>query len=292
MMGKVHIFFGMIKFEHTVFALPFAYLGYVLANDFQPRDLSFWHNLNQILWITAAMVGARTAGMCLNRVIDRSIDAKNPRTQSRALVTGALSVRTTIGVALFCLFVLVYSASQLNELCLKLSPLAVILLLIYHYLKRVTYLCHFGIGIVLFCAPLGGWIAHTGSFSLQPFMLAAAVFFWVSGFDILYSLQDIDFDRSHQLHSIPARFGWVKGISIARICHASTLIFLIGLGIIQSLSVIYWIGLLLAAGFLCIQNFLVSQGLKRINFAFFTMNGALSLSFFMTTFLSVLVNQR
>ena len=181
MLGKIKIFFNLIKFEHTVFALPFAYLGMLLAG-------STWPRLSVFIWITVAMASARTAGMLLNRLIDKKIDAQNPRTQNRPIITGefspmAAAVSTAAALAVFFL-----SAFMLNSLCFKLSFAALFLLSTYHYVKRFSFLCHFTLGLVLAIAPMGGWIAVTGVFSWVPVLLALAVLFWVAGFDIIYSL--------------------------------------------------------------------------------------------------------
>lgn len=271
----------MIKFEHTVFALPFAYLGYILGSEGRIR-------LDHFVWVTLAMVAARTAGMCLNRIIDREIDARNPRTQSRALVTGAFSAGKAWIIAAASLVVLVISASQLNFLCLALSPAAVLLLTGYHYLKRFSVLCHLGIGTVLACAPIGGWVAATGTLDPAAILLGGAVMFWTAGFDIFYSMQDAEFDKAAGLYSIPARWGVGPAARVAAGLHILTLFFLTSLGIMLSLTAVYWIGLVLAAAILAGEHLLMRGGrLKNLNAAFFTMNGVLSSCFFVFTSISV-----
>ena len=283
MAGKLKTFLEMIKFEHTVFALPFAYLGYVLG----ARGEASWAAL---VWVTAAMVCARTAGMCLNRVIDRKIDALNPRTSKRAIVTGEIRASTAVAVALACLALLVYSAANLNPLCLYLSPVAVALLIAYHYLKRFTVLCHFGIGLVLAGAPMGGWIAATGAFEAGALDLGLAVLFWVAGFDIFYSLQDVESDRRQGIHSIAARFGIPRAVWVSRICHLLTLLFLIRLGIMFGSVPLYWAGLALVTLILAVEHVLVRGGrLDRIGLAFFTLNGVISTVFSLVASVSVLL---
>jgi len=281
MIKRLKIFLEMIKFEHTIFALPFAYLGYLLASRGQI-------DVAELAWVTIAMIAARTAGMGLNRLIDRQIDAKNPRTSQRALVTGEISTLTTWGIVFFCLPLLLLSAWKLNPLCLKLSPIAVILLFAYHYLKRITWLCHLGIGLVLASAPVGGWLAATGVWQGEAAYLAFAVLFWVAGFDIFYSLQDIDFDREQGLFSVPARFGENRALQIAGLFHFLTMIFLITLGILMHLSFYYWLGLAFVSGILAFEHHLIHCDRKRyVNLAFFTMNGILSTLFFVATTMSL-----
>lgn len=273
-MKKIRVFLEMIKFEHTVFALPFAYLGYVLGSDGRVSTIG-------LFWVTAAMVAARTAGMSLNRLIDREIDARNPRTSRRALVTGELAPRFVWAAAIGCLGLLIFAASRLNFLCLVLSPLTVVFLVAYNYLKRFSYLCHFGIGLVLACAPVGGWAAAAGRIGPEAVLLGLAVLTWVAGFDIFYSLQDTEFDKKEGLHSIPARFGTAKAVWAARVLHLGTLLFLIALGIMLQISYIYWVGLAFAGAILAAEHALIGQGRTRhIGLAFFTLNGVLSTVFF------------
>ena len=279
-MTKIRIFLEMIKFEHTVFALPFAYLGYWLGS----RGHIVWA---EVFWVTVIMMAARTAGMCLNRLIDRQLDAENPRTQTRALVTGVLSKVSVSAAVVVSLTALAIGVLQLNPLCGKLLPLAVLFLFAYHYLKRFTFLCHFGIGLVLACAPVGGWLAATGRWETAAGWLGLAVFFWVAGFDIIYSLQDEAFDRARGLQSLPAKVGASQAMAIAAVCHILTLIFLIGLGILQALTPLYWLGLVVAAVILTAEHFLIRlDRVKYVSAAFFTMNGFLSISFFVITLFS------
>ena len=281
MPGKVRTFFELIKFEHTVFALPFAYLGLWMANK-------SWPSWRVFLGVTLAMVSARTAGMTLNRLADRAIDAKNPRTRNRALVTGDFSVAgawiaTGISIAVFFL-----SASWLNPLCFKLSPIALILLSGYHYVKRFSFLCHFALGAVLSLAPVGGWLAATGYFSWAPLPLFLAVTAWVAGFDILYSLQDMDFDKSMGLHSVPAHFGLTPALKISFYCHVAAVVFLALFGFTAALGVLYAFGVLVTAALLAFEHHLVREGdLSRLNTAFFTINGWIGILLFVFAFMDV-----
>ncbi|MBI2095521.1 MAG: UbiA family prenyltransferase [Candidatus Omnitrophica bacterium] len=281
MWTRVKIFLRLIKFEHTVFALPFAYLGMILARKSLPSPGVFF-------WVTAAMGGARTAGMLLNRIIDRPIDAKNPRTQDRPTVTGEFSLRNAwlaTGAALLVFFI---SVKMLNDLCFKLSFVALFLLTTYHTVKRFSFLCHFALGLVLAAAPLGGWIAVTGHFAWTPVILSLAVLFWVAGFDVIYSLQDVDFDRMHGLHSIPARFGEKAALRVSEYSHLATVFFLALFGCVAGLGVLYWAGVLAVAILLKAEHLLVPEdNFSRIHTAFFTINGWIGILLLIFTFLEI-----
>ncbi len=270
---KLKIFLEMIKFEHTVFALPFAYLGYVFGAGGQ----LVWRDL---MWITLVMTSARTAGMCLNRIVDVDVDAKNPRTRGRALVTGALSKKFAIAACGLSFVVLGFSVFQLPPICLRMLPIAVVLLVAYHFMKRFTILCHFGVGLVLACAPMGGWLAATGRFEAAAWALSLGVMLWVAGFDIFYSLQDADFDRSARLHSIPARYGEATALRVAAYAHGAVLILFSAVGIMLRSNGVYWTALGLAAAILAAEHVMIRQNREKfVNAAFFTLNGVLSLVF-------------
>ncbi len=279
--SNAKIFFELIKFEHTLFALPFAYLGMLLAE----RE---WPSFGVFFWVTVAMAAARTAGMTLNRIVDKDTDALNPRTSKRALVTGVFSVTAAWFAMAVALAVFFFAAAMLNPLCFKLSPLAVVPLLTYHYVKRFSWLCHFALGLVLATAPLGGWMAVTGSFSWVPVPLSLGVLFWVAGFDTLYSLQDMDFDKTHGLHSIPARFGQNQALRISRRCHIATVVFLAVFGWAAGLGVVYWFGVLVVSLLLIVEHSLIADGdLSKINTVFFTVNGWIGVLLLVFTFLEV-----
>ncbi len=277
---KIKVFFELIRFEHTVFALPFAYLGMLLSQQ------SGWPSLKVFFWVTAAMVSARTAGMTLNRIIDLKIDEKNPRTRNRALVTGEFSSGQAWAAVALSSAVFFLSSFMLNPLCFKLSPIAILLLSTYHYFKRFTFLCHFALGLVLGVAPMGGWLAVKGEFSWIPIFLSLAVLFWVAGFDILYSLQDIDFDRTWGLHSVPVRFGQNTALKISTFCHAATVVFLFIFGGAAGLGGVYWAGVFVTAFLLGVEHWIVREGdLSKINAAFFTVNGWVGILLLVFTFL-------
>jgi 4-hydroxybenzoate polyprenyltransferase len=278
---KIKTFFELIKFEHTVFALPFAYMGLWMANK-------NWPSWRVFLGVTIAMVSARTVGMTLNRIIDRVIDAKNPRTKKRALVTGDFSVSAAWTAVAISTVIFFMAASWLNLLCFQLSPVALILLSGYHYVKRFSFLCHFALGAVLGIAPMGGWLAVTGQFSWVGLILSFAVMVWVAGFDILYGLQDMDFDKSMGLHSIPVRFGLKQSLKISSLCHVAAIFFFALFGFAAHLGILYACGVLVTAVLLKVEHALVSEGdLSRLNTAFFAINGWVGVLLFVFAFLDV-----
>jgi len=276
----------MIKFEHTLFALPFAFLGMLLAAE-------GWPSWRTVLWIVVAMVGARSAAMGFNRLVDRKIDAANPRTATRALPAGLVSPAAVTLFVVASGALLVLAAWQLNPLALALSPVALAILFLYSYTKRFTWASHLVLGLSLAGAPLGAWIAVRGDVAPAPFILAAAVLLWVAGFDVLYALQDVEFDRRSGLFSIPARFGVVPALWISAGLHA------IMLGLLALLPRIYppglgagfWIGWTGCLLLIAYQHWIVRPNdLSRLNAAFFTANGALSLWLFVATALDVLIS--
>ena len=266
-------FARLVKIEHTVFALPFAYVGAFLAVGGSPsaRDL---------LWITLAMVGARSLAMALNRLIDARVDARNPRTAGRELPSGQLSV---VQVALFCaasLALFLISVWQLAPKTHWLWPIPVIGFVVYPYLKRFTWLCHFWLGAVDGLAPVGAWVAITNHLPWEAWLLGAAVAFWVAGFDLFYALFDVEVDRAQGLHSIVTRFG-VRGAFLgARISHAATVACLVAAGLGLHVGVLYWIGVAVVAALLLYEHSLIRpDDLSRLDAAFFTMNGVISVAF-------------
>lgn len=276
---KIIDYLRLIKFSHSIFAIPFAFTGAVLAAGGIPA-------LRQIFWITIAMIGARSGAMGLNRIIDREIDALNPRTKERELPKGIIKTWEAVIFTSISLMVFVISAYRLNPLCFKLSPLAIIVILIYPYTKRFTSLSHVILGLALSLAPLGAWIAIRGTIDLEIIPLSIAVLFWVAGFDIFYALQDIDFDRGFGLYSIPSRFGISKSIWIARLFHIITIIMLLSLIPIHNLNGFYIIGVITATAILLYEHSIVKPSdLRRLNIAFFNMNGYLSITVFLFTLL-------
>lgn len=265
----------MIKWEHSVFALPFALCGAMLAAGGLP-------SAHQFSWIIVAMIAARSAAMAFNRLADASIDAANPRTQTRALPTGTLSQAFVTRFVLISCAILVFAAWQLNRLAFALSPVALAVLLLYSYTKRFTRWSHLILGFALGIAPSAAWIAVRGSLDPRILLLTGAVTFWVGGFDVLYSCQDYEFDRQTGLHSIPRRYGIGKALWIARAFHLLMLILLIALVIAFGLGKVAIVGVVLVASFLAYEHWLVSaDDLSRLNAAFFTMNGVISIVFFL-----------
>lgn len=286
-MNKLKIILEMIKFEHTIFALPFAYMGAILGSMVVNGT---WPSLSQVFWITVAMVGARSAAMALNRVIDRVIDAKNPRTATRAIPAGLLSAKEAYVFIIGSFALLFFAAFQLNMLAVKLLPLAVFVLVLYSYTKRFTWACHLVLGVAIGLAPLGGWVATTGQVDLLGILLFATVALWTAGFDVIYACQDIDFDKRNGLFSIPSRFGVAKALNMARGFHMVTLIGFITLYILTDLSLWFAIGLIVAAVILFYEHRLVSpHDLSKLNTAFFTMNGILSVVVFAFTILDLVM---
>lgn len=283
MLKQAAMYLRMIKFSHSIFALPFAFTAALMAAEGIP---SLW----QILWITLAMVGARSGAMGLNRVIDSNIDAQNPRTREREVPSGKISVRAALTFSTASLALMVFSAWMLNPLCLKLSPVAIAILVLYSYSKRFTWGAHFVLGIAISAAPLGAWIAIKGSFDFKVFFLAAAVVFWLAGFDILYALQDTNFDRAHGLKSIPARFGIKRSIFLSRIFHLTSWGFLVFAGAVFSMGKAYWAGMAVVAVLFLYEHSLVRHDdLSRLDMAFFNMNGYISMTVLAFTLLDYLV---
>lgn len=271
----------MVDFGHTLFGLPFAYLGAFLAIKGMPT-------LFQLIWITLAMVGARTAALCLNRLIDLDIDRANPRTADWVLPAEKLSPQKVWILVFLSLALLLFSAAQLNPLCLKLSPLAVVVLWMYSYTKRFTWWCHLILGLAIGIGPVGAWIAITGTFDWQPFILGMAVACWIAGFDTMYACQDIVFDRQHNLYSIPARFGEEGALIFSGGFHVGTVFFLVLTGIILKLGLFYYTGVLLAAIILLYEHVIVKPGdLSRVNFASFKINRYVGLLIFITTLIDI-----
>jgi len=285
-MNKFTTLLEMIKFSHTVFAFPFALIGVVLAsmaNDAPPSP-------GQILWICLAMVGARSGAMGLNRIIvDARIDAENPRTAERHIPAGKVSMKEAWLLVVGSFALLLLAAWMLNPLCFYLSPIVLFFLALYSFAKRFTALAHVILGICLSAAPIGAWIALRGDVSLSVVLVGIAVLLWVAGFDVFYALQDLDFDRSKGLHSIPVKLGEKRAIYLVRIFHILMVACLLLAMLGTALGWIYFLGVLVVAGMLFYEHTLVKPGdLSRLDAAFFTMNGYISVTLFAFTLLDAL----
>jgi 4-hydroxybenzoate polyprenyltransferase len=260
-------FLDAIKFEHTVFALPFAYVAMVLA-------ASGWLGWHIVIWVTLAMVGARTLAMSVNRLADRILDARNPRTAARHLPAGVLKPAQVMAAAAAAAALLLFSAWMLNPLCLTLAPLAAVFLIGYSYTKRFTWLSHWILGFTDGIAAAGGWIAVRGTFDPPVFILWFALTVWIAGFDLIYACQDVAFDRAAGLYSFPSRFGIAAALGAAKLCHLLTVAAFATLGWAMGLGPLYWVGVLVVAALLVYEHSLISpEDLSRLDVAFFNVNG-------------------
>jgi len=268
---RLRVVLEMIKIEHTLFALPFAFLGALLAaKGGLPTGA-------QVFWILVAMVGARSAAMAFNRLVDRDYDAKNPRTKMRALPAGLISVRFVIGFTVATSALLVLAAYMLNPLALALSPVALAVVFFYSLTKRFTAWSHAWLGLALSIAPVGAWVAVRGSLEWTPLLLAAAVVCWLIGFDIIYALQDVDFDRGAGLNSVPAKFGAARALWIGRVAHVAMVGFLVLVGLSAGLGAWYYAGIALAAALILTEHVIIRpDDLRRLNIAFFNINSVVS----------------
>lgn len=265
----------MVKFSHSVFALPFALTGAAMA---AARDGISW---KQVLWVVVAMGAARNAAMGFNRLADHAIDARNPRTAGRELPRGALSRGAVWAFTILLAAIFVFASFRLNALCGALSPVALAVVFAYSFTKRFTWASHVVLGVSLAIAPMGGWLAIAGRFALVPALLSLTVCFWVAGFDTIYACQDAAFDRQEGLRSIPARFGVPRALAAARVFHALALLSMAVVGVAAGLHGVYWIGLAVVAGVLVWEHRLVrADDLSKIGVAFFNANGLISVLYF------------
>jgi 4-hydroxybenzoate polyprenyltransferase len=267
------LFASLVKVEHTVFALPFAYIGALLAVDGIP-------SAHDLLWIGVAMVGARSLAMALNRLIDSGIDARNPRTAARELPRGALRSWHVVAFAVGSLALFLAAVYQLAPLVRWLWPVPVAAFVVYPYLKRWTWASHFWLGAVDGLAPVGAWAAITNGIPWEAWALGGAVAAWVAGFDLLYALFDLDVDREQGLHSVPVRFGVEAAFTVARLCHVATVVLLTAAGLGLRVGALYWLGVVAVTALLLYEHSLVSpRDRSRLDMAFFTMNGVISVTF-------------
>lgn len=283
MLKKIVILLEMIKFEHTVFALPFAFMGAFLAARGLPDPATF-------VWIVLAMIGARTCAMGFNRIVDREYDKLNPRTASRALPAQTVTLSEAWLMVTLAAGLFFFACYNLNQLTLMLSPFALGLTLFYSLTKRFTWLCHIILGLALAFSPLGGWVAVTGSLHGYPYYLSLGVLFWVAGFDTVYACLDADFDAEIGLFSLPARFGRKNAFKLAVLFHVIAFLLFILTGLVARLGFPYYLGIAFTGGALFYQHIVVNpRDLSRIQLSFFTLNGMISLTLFIATWLALVV---
>jgi len=283
MLKKIAILLEMIKFEHTVFALPFAFMGAFLAARGIPGPAT-------ITWIVLAMAGARTCAMGFNRIVDRKYDMLNPRTASRALPANTVKLSEAWTMVILSAGLFFFACYNLNQLTLMLSPFALGLTLFYSLTKRFTWLCHMILGLALAFSPLGGWVAVSGSLQSYPYVLSLGVLFWVAGFDTVYACLDADFDIEMGLFSLPSRFGRKNAFRLAILFHVIAFALFVVTGIISNLNFPYYLGIIFTGAALFYQHMVVNpRDLSRIQLSFFTMNGLISLTLFVATWLSLVV---
>jgi 4-hydroxybenzoate polyprenyltransferase len=287
---KIADYARLVRFSHTIFALPFALASVALAWQRYPVTLG------SLGWLLVAMVAARSAAMGFNRVVDRKFDALNPRTSSWELPRGKVKVSEAVALTIVASLAFIYAAYRLNSLCLALSPVALTIVFFYSLTKRFTWASHLFLGLALSLAPVGAWLALSGTPSnlneiLIPLFLGLGVLFWLAGFDVIYSIQDYDFDRRHSLYSIPARFGVPAGLKLSSLFHLLTVIFLCLAGLSAKLGLIYWAGVAAVSLILYWEHRLVRPNdLSRINKAFFDLNAYVSIGYFLTTLADLLLS--
>ncbi|MFI0743147.1 menaquinone biosynthesis prenyltransferase MqnP [Streptomyces sp. NPDC021100] len=282
--GRTRAFLRLVLIEHSVFALPFAYIASFTAMFQEDGRVDWW----KLFLVTVAMVGLRTFAMACNRIIDREIDARNPRTAGRELVTGAVSVRSAWTGALVAVVIFLGAAGLLNPLCLALAPIAVIPMVVYPYGKRFTHFPHAILGLAQAMGPVGAWLAVTGSWSWDAVILGLAVGVWIGGFDLIYACQDVAADRVHGVKSTPARFGVPAALHGARVCHVITSALLVWYGVATHAGAFFWTGLVVVvATFLYEHSIVRPHDLSRLNRAFFTVNGFIGIALFVCALLDL-----
>lgn len=297
MMNKIKNYLSLVKFSHTIFALPFAMIGFFLGLrmplfsqwnlnrtvgwGFDITNFVWWNNIFlKFVLVLVCMVTARSAAMAFNRYLDRSFDEKNPRTAIREIPRGIISPDSALRFVVLNCIIFITATFFINSVCFFLSPVALFVILFYSYTKRFTPLCHLVLGLGLSLAPIGAYLAVTGRFDLLPILFSFAVIFWVSGFDIIYALQDVEFDRSQQLYSIPAALGKSRALKVSELLHLLSAACVIVAGIYGGFHFIYWIGIAVFVGMLLYQHSIVKPNdLSRVNIAFMTANGVASVVF-------------
>jgi 4-hydroxybenzoate polyprenyltransferase len=299
---QVKNYLSLIKFSHTIFAMPFALIGFFLGMEAvepavsvvpgwhtiiypagytgQPINLSTTQLLTKLLLVIVCMVFARSAAMAFNRYLDSRFDAQNPRTAIREIPAGIIKSNSALWFVIICCLLFIATTFFINRICFYLSPVALFVILFYSYTKRFTSLCHLVLGVGLALAPIGAYLAVTGVFHLLPILFSCTVLCWVSGFDIIYALQDEEFDKKNQLHSIPARLGKQRALRVSQALHGLAIGCLVTAGLLYVLGIWYWMGVAVFAGLLIFQHSLVKPNdLSRVNMAFFTTNGIASVVF-------------
>lgn len=284
-MSKVKNYLSLIKFSHTIFAMPFALIGFFLGKDYIDKSaillfayMGFF--MQKLILVILCMIFARSAAMAFNRYLDRSFDAKNPRTAIREIPSGVIKANNALLFTIVSSLLFVVCSFFINKLCFYLSPAALLVVLGYSYTKRFTPLCHLVLGLGLSLAPIGAYLAVTGRFDLLPILFSLTVLFWVSGFDIIYALQDEEFDKSQKLYSIPAWLGKGKALRVSEILHLFSAAFVLTAGWLGDFGWLYWIGAVIFIGMLIYQHSIVKPNdLKRVNLAFMTANGVASVVF-------------
>ncbi|MCL4428022.1 MAG: putative 4-hydroxybenzoate polyprenyltransferase [Deltaproteobacteria bacterium] len=292
MFKKIKNTLELVKFSHTIFVLPFALSAFLLAfYDKYPSSFGTPFFYYKIIWIVIAMASGRSGAMAFNRVIDKKIDAKNKRTVERTIPKGELTTLYGVIFGIISYIVLIAAAYELNFICFILSPLVIIFITFYSFTKRFTFFSHMVLGISMALGPLGTWLAVTGGLNYKILILGLAVVFWGSGFDILYAILDYEFDTANGLFSVPAKFGIKNAITVSRILHLLALACLVYLYFIFNLNFLYIIGMILVAGFFAYEHLLVYKSLNNIDAAFFTMNGYISITFFVFISASIIYSK-
>lgn len=282
-LNKLKSYGELVMFSHTLFSLPFALIGMIWAAEGLP-------SAGTIFWILVALIGARNGANALNRVVDKDIDKKNPRTANRHLPSGRVKDYEALGIVVLCFLIFTFAAYELNPLCFMLSPVALFLFAVYSYTKRFTWICHIVLGIACGGAPVGAWLAVTGKFALAPIILGAVVTLWVAGFDIIYATQDIEFDRKIGLFSIPAKFGLKGALYISTLFHAIMILFLISLHFIMHTGWIYLLGIFVSAILLALEHYIVSpSNEKKMKIASYNINQVVSVLIFIFTMLDFFI---
>ena len=286
-MNQIKNYFSLVKFSHTIFAMPFAMIGFFLGFSFL-KEAIFASSISlrtiffseKFLLVLTCMITARSAAMAFNRYLDRNFDVKNPRTAIREIPRGIISANNALIFTIISCILFVVACFFINKICFYLSPVALFVILFYSYTKRFTPLCHLVLGLGLSLAPIGAYLAVTGRFDVLPILFSFAVIFWVSGFDVIYALQDIEFDRSQNLYSIPATLGKIKALRVSELLHFLSAACVIAAGIYGGFHWLYWLGIGIFVGMLIYQHSIVKPNdLSRVNIAFMTANGIASVVF-------------